>query len=419
MSHRKPRKPQKPKKLRWRLECLGHTMIEGLAALLPGPWVFRLGEWLGALAWHLMPQRRRIVLRNLRIACAGEKDLTEIHRLARETFRRSGANLVSVSHTARLSPAQLREVLRVENMHLLEDAQARGMGVVLLLAHMGNWELLSRIIHLFPPGSKCGAFYRPLNNPLLDALVLARRQTDGTRMFSKRDPFHEVTKFLREGGIVGILADQRVGMQGEVVPFFGRLTRATPLPSLLARRAKAEVLSLTLVTEAPGKWKAVLHAVESPPTTAHCMAALEKGMKASPADVFWLQERWKVYAGSNVSFCKWLDGREAGGTKRHRALMWLMDADPEWHLPDDWKHPDISYQIAIPNDFGAPDWVEEDMKLVVPMFSPDPSVSEIRRYLRSWDGEHLPPLDFILAPAAGEVLRKSAKRESIPLIHIP
>ncbi|HSP41627.1 MAG TPA: hypothetical protein VLO11_02045, partial [Luteolibacter sp.] len=226
-------KKRKPKTLRWRLECLGHSLIEGLAALLPGPWVFRLGEMLGGFAWHLLPRRRNIVLRNLRIAFAGEKNPTEIHQLARETFRRSGANLVSVSHTARLKPEQLREVLRVENLHLLEDAQSRGKGVVLLLAHMGNWELLSRIIHLFPPGSKCGAFYRPLNNPLLDSQVLARRQADGTRMFSKRDPFHVVTKFLREGGIVGILADQRAGMQGEVVPFFGRLTRATPLPGLL------------------------------------------------------------------------------------------------------------------------------------------------------------------------------------------
>ena len=413
------RKNRKPKTLRWRLECLGHTVIEGLAALLPGPCVFRLGEWLGGLAWHLLPQRRKIVLRNLRIAFAGEKNLTEIHRLARETFRRSGANLVSVSHTARLGPAQLREVLHVENMELLEDAQARGKGVVLLLAHMGNWELLSRIIHLFPPGSKCGAFYRPLNNPLLDARVLARRQTDGTRMFSKRDPFHEVTKFLREGGIVGILADQRVGMQGEVVPFFGRLTRATPLPSLLARRAKAEVLVLTVATVAPGRWKAVFHPVEPPPTTAHCMAALEKGMKASPADVFWLQERWKVYAGRHVSFCKWLDGREAGGTKRHRALLWLLESGPGWQFPDDWNQRDITYQIAMPGDFKDPDWLDEEMSLMVPMLSPNPSVSEIRRCLRSWDGGQLPPLDFILAPAAGEILRKAAKRESIPLIHIP
>lgn len=408
-------KSRKPKTLRWRLECLGHSVIEGLAALLPGSWVFRLGESLGGLAWHLLPQRRKIVIRNLRIAFAGEKTPLEIHQLARETFRRSGANLVSVSHTARLRPEQLREVLNVENLHLLEDAQSRGKGVVLLLAHMGNWELLSRIIHLFPPGSTCGAFYRPLNNPLLDAQVLARRQADGTRMFSKRDPFHEVTKFLRDGGIVGILADQRVGMQGEVVPFFGRLTRATPLPALLARRAKAEVLALTLVTESPGKWKAVFHPVESPPTTAHCMAALETGMKQSPADVFWMQERWKVYAGPHVSFRKWLDGREISGSKPHRALLWLADAPRHWQLPEAWKHSDLFYQVAAPAEADVAGWLDENMRWI----ETNPHVSDLRNFLQIQEHESSLPLDFILTPTDSKALRVAAKQEAIPLISIP
>ncbi|RPJ33279.1 MAG: lipid A biosynthesis acyltransferase, partial [Verrucomicrobiaceae bacterium] len=354
------KKKRPPKLLQWRLECLGHSLIEGLAALLPGPWVFRLGEFLGSMAWHIMPMRRKIVLRNLRIALAGEKDLPEIRRMAKATFRRSGANLLSVAHTARLAPEKLSKVIHIENLDLLENALATGKGVVLLLAHMGNWELLSRIVHLFPKGSKTGAFYRPLNNPLLDARVLARRQADGTRMFSKRDPFHQVTGFLRDGGIVGILADQRVGMQGEVVSFFGRLTRASPLPSLLARRAKAEVLALSLITEAPGKWKAVFLPVEKPHSTPHCMAALENAMKAGPTDVFWLQERWKVFVKRYRPFDKWLSPETQSGTKPHRALIWLANVPDAWRPLENWFHPDVIYEAAIPAGNPAPDWLPQD-----------------------------------------------------------
>ncbi len=406
------RKKGKPKTLRWRLECLGHSLIEGIAALLPGPWVFRLGEWLGGLAWHLMPKRRGIVLRNLRIAFAGEKNPTEIDQLARETFRRSGANLVSVSHTAQLKPEQLREVLRVENLHLLEDAQSRGKGIVLLLAHMGNWELLSRIVHLFPPGSKCGAFYRPLNNPLLDARVLARRQADGTRMFSKRDPFHEVTKFLREGGIVGVLADQRVGMQGEVVSFFGRLTRASPLPSLLVRRAKAEALALTVVTEAPGRWKAVFRPVKQPPNTAHCMAALEAGMMASPADVFWLQERWKPYVRRIKPLSKWLPPDVTPGEKPHRILLWLPGADPSWELPPEWRHPDASYEAVIAPGNPVPAWLPQGSR--IHHFS-EPAADMIRGI----DAAHALPLDFILTAPGTRNPPDGAEHREVPVVCLP
>lgn len=402
------------KKLRWRLEYLAQSAIECLAALLPGPLAFRFGEALGMLAWRLLPVRRRIVLRNLRIAHAGEKDIAEIRRLARESFRRTGANLISAAHTARLSPGRLREVLSVENLGLLEDAQARGKGVVLLLAHMGNWELLSRIIHLFPPGSKCGAFYRPLNNPLLDARVLARRQADGTRMFSKRDPFHEVTKFLRDGGIVGILADQRVGMQGEVLPFFGRLTRASPLPSLLARRAKAEVLALSLVTAGPGKWRARFLPVEPPYAIGDCMKTLEDSMKPGLTDVFWLQERWKVYAGLHTTFTQWLDGDTRVSEKRHRVLLWLADAPPDWQLPSGWVHPDVDYDVLLPEGADPPGWLPQPARIV--NIRPDtPLLEEIRTLDRS---EEL-PFDFIITAKSSPPLFEAARRLAIPVISLP
>lgn len=381
--------------------------------------VFRLGELLGRAAWHCMPERRRIVIRNLRILFDGEKNMDEIQQLARQTFRRSGANLLSTAHTARLSPRQMGKIIHIENLELLEETMALGKGVVLLLAHMGNWEILSRMVHLFPPGSKCGAFYRPLNNLLLDERVLARRQADGTRMFSKRDPFHQVTAFLRDGGLVGILADQRVGMQGEVVSFFGRLTRASPLPGLLARRAKAEVLALALTTVAPGRWKVVFSPVEKPHTTPHCMAALEHAMKTGPADVFWLQERWKVYAGNLLSFRSWLDGVTTRGKKPHRATLWHLGAAPGWRLPDDWRHPDLSYEVLAEPDILTADWLGDDTRVLDAGMTRDASVAVLRRHLRSLEFSQPLPVDFILAPAPSAALIEAAKRESIPLIHLP
>jgi KDO2-lipid IV(A) lauroyltransferase len=410
------RRPKPKKTLQWRLECLAHSALELLVRPLPGPLVFRLGEMLGALAWHFLPQRRRIVLRNLRIAFAGEKELPEIIQMAKETFRRSGANLVSVAHTARLSPQELGKVIHIENRGLLEEALATGRGVVLLLAHMGNWELLSRLVHLFPPGSKTGAFYRPLNNPLLDARVLARRQADGTRMFSKRDPFHQVTGFLREGGIVGILADQRVGMKGEVVPFFGRLTRSSPLPSLLARRAKAEVLALSLVTERPGKWKAVFLPVEKPHSTPHCMAALEDAMKASPTDVFWLQERWKAFVKRFRPFDKWLEPVEHQGAKPHRALIWLANVPDSWSLPENWFHPDVIYEAAIADGVRAPEWMPEGTR--IHSLTSIHSSRDINQAIRSLDAAATLPFDFIVTRKAAPALAAAAASELIPLVSL-
>ena len=405
------------KLLQWRLECLGHSLIEGLTGLLPGPWLFRLGEALGGLVWHVMPRRRQMILRNLRIALAGEKDLPELRRMAKASFRRTAGNLISAAHTARLAPAQLHQVIHIENLDLLEQALAGGHGVVLLLAHMGNWELLSRLIHLFPKGSRAGAFYRPLNNDLLDQRVLQRRQADGTRMFSKRDnPLH-VAAFLREGGIVGILADQRVGIQGELVRFFGRLTRVSPLPSLLARRSKSAVLALSVITEEPGKWVARFLPVAPPPTTAHCMAVLEQAMRTGPVDVFWFQERWKLNITPQHSLRAWLGPATAGGGKSHRALLWLADAPASWRLPEDWTHPDVIYEVALTPEQPLPSWLPAATR--AHRVTAGAARGALRMAIDAIDLAADLPLDYLLTAGASPALVQAARQEAIPLISLP
>ena len=406
-----------PKFLQWRLECLGHALIEGMAGVLPGAWVFRLGEALGGLVWHFMPLRRKMILRNLRIAFAGEKDPAELRRMVKATFCRTGGNLMSAAHTARLAPEILGRVIHIENLGLLEQSLATGKGVVLLLAHMGNWEILSRIVHFFPKGARAGAFYRPLNNPLLDAQVLTRRQADGTRMFSKRDnPLH-VAGFLRAGGIVGILADQRTGKLGEPVRFFGRLTRASPLPSLLARRAKSTVLALSVTTEKPGKWIARFLPVDAPPTTERCMMALEQAMKLAPVDVFWFQERWKVYLRPPRTICEWLGPESPVGGKPLRGLLWLPCVPETWRVPAAWIHPAVVYEAALTELQVPPAWLPEGTRVHTVPSARD--CGTLREAIAGIDNGAALPVDFILTTGASRVLVKAGRLEAVPVVSLP
>lgn len=400
--------------MQWRLECLGHSLIEGLASLLPGSLAFRLGEAIGGIAWHFMPQRRAIIRRNLRIAFAGTMPAADIEKLVKATFLRTAANMISVAHTAKLPASKLPEVFEVTNPELLAETLAAGKGVVFLLSHMGNWELLSRMVHFFPKGTKAGAFYRPLNNRLLDERVLQRREADGTRMFSKGDNFLHVAAYLREGAAVGILADQRVGKQGELTHFFGRLTRSSPLPSLLARRAKSPVLAISLVTVSPGKWRATYIPVDGSPTTENCMRALETAMSASPADVFWFQERWKIYINAQYPIPTWLDDKTSDSNKRHRALIWLADAPDGWRIPEVWLHPDVVYEAALPNHSPLPAWFPENTR--VHRVDATDDRDALRKQLSLIDEADPLPLDYVLVRKVTKAFSKVGKAEQIKVV---
>lgn len=392
------------KRAAWRLEAITHTLVSSIMRRLPPETVFTIGAFLGKCLWPLMRTRSKTIIRNLRIVTNHHGPQTA--KLARRSFINSAANLISSASAPAMDAETLAAAIHIENPEALTAAHSKGTGVILLLSHMGNWELLTRLNHLFPPGTKSGAFYRPLNNPILNKRILNERETDGTRLFSKRDSLHHVSGFLRENGIIGILADQRVGRQGELVPFFGRLTRASPLPSLLARRCGCQVLALSLRTIAPGKWLARYHPVEQPYHSTHCMKALETAMRLSLTDVFWLQERWKIYLGHSISPRKWLNDPDARGEKPHRALIWINHGEILTEIPENCRHGDIQYELAIspnsspPANFSGiihhPDQAHESSLLRIDTASPL-------------------PLDFILALSPNPGLQAAAKHLSIPI----
>jgi Kdo2-lipid IVA lauroyltransferase/acyltransferase len=405
------------KRLKWRIEWAAHSLLDGVMGLLPVPVAFRIGSVLAGLIWHFIPQRRRVLMRNLRIALQGESDRDKVEQLARECFRRTAAGLVCLAGTARLKPHQISKVLEVANPELMEQAVAKGRGVVLLLSHMGNWELLSRIILLVPPGTKVGGFYRPLNNPLMDRKVLRRREADGSRMFAKSDSFLQASAFLREGGVVGILADQRIGRQGEVVPFFGRLTRTSPLPSLLIRRARSEVIALSLSCMAPGRWRITYLPVEQPYDTRHCMESLNRAMAASLLDVFWLQDRWRPRLVRGKDLVRWL-GKENGRSGNPlRVLLWLDGWYSEAALRRRWIHPDVDYELVLGPGRQRPACVSASSPV-----HPMPEACDtkgITAWLDALDFAKPLPLDVVIAVNPPPGLVAACKRFALRMVVIP
>lgn len=321
-------------------------------AMLPGGVVHWLGERVGAAIWSLSKKRRHIVRRNLRIALADEKTGVEIENSARAACYRAGANLLGSLRLPQVdATGKLRGVEVVGEVRFREVANEQ-RGVIMVLAHMGNWELLAEVFpRLMPTAIRGATVYRPLTNPYVNARVEARRARSGVGLFSKKDSPLAMAGFLKTGGVLGILSDQRAGPGGEVVPYFGRLTSCSPLPALFARRTGAAVFCLAMKTIAPGRWRIELRELprgEAPPTTPQIMRAMEACMRESLIDCFWLQERWRPSRRDPLR----LDGKDTGGmtgwTKPRRVLLWGgSDKDP---LPQVWPDEDVVFERISPED---------------------------------------------------------------------
>ncbi len=276
----------------------------GLVAALPLLVVYRLGQQAGWLAYLLLWPYRRLARANLTLAYGGRLSAKQIRRLTRRHFVQLGANLLSSVKASNLSLARLHEIATVEGMANIEDAFARGRGVVMVLSHIGNWELFAQLCQ-FLPGQRWSTVYQPLGNRFIEAHVQRVRTLHGVVLFSRKSGFNGPTAFLRNGGAVGVLVDQHAGDGGVWSPLFGRLASTSNLAALLALRTGAELVPLAVHTLAAARWRVVISppirtaAADGSPLevsqlTAEINRVLEKQIDDGPADWFWVHNRWKT-----------------------------------------------------------------------------------------------------------------------------
>ena len=271
-----------------------------LITALPLRLVFALGQGLGFLAWLFLPHYRRLARRNVEIAFGWQKSRRETKRIVRRHFQRLGANLLS---GMKLNTMPLEKVTPLISMEGEEEVHRRlrdGRPVVLLLSHLGNWELFAQILPHYFGYTRLSTVYQKLGNRYLDQFVREQRARFGVELFDRSAGFSEAIKLLRGGGMIGILSDQHAGDHGMWTPFFGRLASTSPLPGLLCKRTGAALIAASLFTAGPGKWRMTFSPPGDSPNdsveglTAKANAMMADEIRRAPEDWFWVHNRWKT-----------------------------------------------------------------------------------------------------------------------------
>ncbi|MBB5350635.1 lauroyl/myristoyl acyltransferase [Haloferula luteola] len=395
-----------------RFEYFLYRCVEGALARLDMTTCCSLGRGLGALTYRLSGRYRRLVTRNLRIATALQPlPESELKALVQETFRRGGANLLASLKTQILPVDELAQCISPEALQQLAAHRAAGVGTMVAMAHMGNWEALTRLgSKVLEPGTY-GGVYRPLDNALMDQLTEQRRTSTGARLFSRKDGYYAPATFLREGGALAVLGDQRAGAHGVAMPFLGKLTTCPPLLELMARRGRARIAILEMRTTALGHWQLDLRPLPPQSTTPAIMAALETTMRSSIADVFWFHDRWRANSEYPLSLFTKLDPAtaatatvplrlllttppEANETSVQHFLRRLLEMRPDLRIE--------RLQTASARS--------EDPRVLLHPWDPETPETFADSFLATIDRTHPAPLDAFLLFGSELALARAARR---------
>jgi lipopolysaccharide heptosyltransferase II len=371
----------------------------GLAvvAALPLPFLFAFGQFLGVCAWMFSGKYRRLAMRNLEIAFANEKSTRELRQLVRRHFRRLGANLLCSAKLTQMPPEKILERVEVENIESMAREFRAGFPVVLVLSHLGTWELFAQLMPKFVGFVRNASVYQGLGNRFIDKHVRRTRSQTGLELFDRHDGFEPVIDLLRSGGGVGVLSDQHAGDHGVWTPFFGRLASTSPLPALLAKRTRAALIAAGVYTNGHARWRMVFterfdqRGASIAVLTSKINQVIEEQIRRAPEDWFWVHNRWKTpqpnFLLAHYKRGIYLpQGISATDLKPFRILIrssnWLGDAVmsvPAVCAIKDGR-PDVHLTIAAPDKIAAMWKLIPDVDAIVPFA--DGSLLSVVRLLR-------------------------------------
>jgi len=272
---------------------------------LPRPWARRLGAGIGYLVYVFHRRLRRVGKRNLELVFP-ELSLGDRKRLLRGEFRQLGWLLAEFAHFPRCTQQTIDQVIVYDGYENFQRAAAAGKGVLYLTAHMSAWELGSFAHSLH--GHPVAYLARPLDNPLVDALINRYRGLWGNVPIARRNSTRPVLQRLRQGQAVGILIDQNVMLEdGAVfVDFLGIPAATTAGPARLALRTGAAVVPALVLWDAQlGKYRLRFEPpVELSRTgdleqdvlanTARFTQVIESYIQRCPDQWLWVHRRWRT-----------------------------------------------------------------------------------------------------------------------------
>ncbi|MGH9257535.1 MAG: lysophospholipid acyltransferase family protein [Vicinamibacterales bacterium] len=288
-------------KLRFRLEAFVASTVRVLVRLLPMVAVRALGRGIGKVAYLLDGPHTRTALDNLAKAFPGRLP-SERRALARNMFAHFGALLFELLKFGTWSREQMLAAIECEGEDRVRQALAQGRGVLFFTGHFGYWEIhaVAHALQIEP----ISVLARPLDNPLLDAMLDRIRTSTGNRVIQRRGAVRPILRDLAAGRGIAILIDQHLHESDAVhVDFFQRQAATTSALAALALRTGAPVIPVFALPLPRGRyWLIYEHPIEPPLAdtpdavrefTQRCTDVLEMYVRRHPDLWLWMHRRWR------------------------------------------------------------------------------------------------------------------------------
>ena len=263
-----------------------------------------IGARIGAFGYRPLGIRRRVVERQI-AAAFPEMGEARVRDTARAAYEHLGRVTAETAHMSSRGAAHLHEVFEpeVDGWDAFAAARAGGRGVMVVAAHLGNWELGGAYIAAYGK-LRMEAVARHMSNPLADRYFTTTRGRLDVNVVYDDQAVRQTPRALRAGHVVGFLVDQGVlGLASTFVPFFGRPAKTPRGPAVFAIRMGLPLFFAVALRQPGGRYRLSLQEVpvansgdreaDVDATVAAYTRTIEDWVRKAPGQYFWHHRRWR------------------------------------------------------------------------------------------------------------------------------
>lgn len=140
----------------------------------------------------------------------------------------------------------IAQIKQVHNEHLIQTAFKQPNGVLLVLPHIGTWEMMNAWLHQFGTPT---IMYKPIKHKKFNQFILNSRQSlSGILVPTNQQGVKAIFKTLKQGGYSIILPDHVPHPSGGVyAPFFGKNTLTSSLTPKMAARTQCKMVGVSCI----------------------------------------------------------------------------------------------------------------------------------------------------------------------------
>ncbi len=216
---------------------------------IPEPLRYPLARGVATLVYYLNPKRRHILIQNL-IPIVG---LDKAPRVAPKLMGSFSSTAVDFFCPRR----HLARGIREENWSVVDRAYRKSRKVIVVTAHLGNWEL--GMSYLISKGFSMAGVYAPYREDEVVSWIMQHRNPDVEWIPAARGAVQACIHALERGRLLAMVADVPFGEKGHRVRMHSSWTHLPLGPWAIASRARATVVPGFVIRERPGHYKIIFH----------------------------------------------------------------------------------------------------------------------------------------------------------------